>query len=59
MVAKALLLFDGFLSLIRSRQKALTPRNITKAREYATKAVAVWQTMKVLHSRRIVWVVGE
>jgi hypothetical protein len=46
-VAKALLLFDGFLSFLRTDQKDLTPQHITKAREYATKAVAVWRIMKL------------
>jgi hypothetical protein len=32
-VAKALLLFDGFLSLLRTDHKDLTPQHITKARE--------------------------
>jgi hypothetical protein len=42
-----LLLFDGFLSLLRTDHKDLTPQHITKAREYATKAVAVWRIMKL------------
>jgi hypothetical protein len=46
-VAKALLLFDGFLSLVRTEHKDLTPQHITKAREYATKAVSVWRLMKL------------
>jgi hypothetical protein len=46
-VAKALLLFDGFLSLLRTNHKDLTPKHITKAREYAAKAVAVCRIMKV------------
>jgi hypothetical protein len=40
-VAKALLLFDGFLSLLRTDHKDLTPQHITKAREYARKALVV------------------
>jgi hypothetical protein len=47
-VATALLLFDGFLSLVRAEHKYLTPQHITKAREeYAAKAVAVWQIMEL------------
>ncbi len=46
-VAKALLLFDGFLSLVRTEHKDLTPQHITKAREYATKSVSVWRVMKL------------
>jgi hypothetical protein len=45
--SKALLLFDGFLSLVRTEHKDLTPQHITKAREYGTKAVAVWRIMKL------------
>jgi hypothetical protein len=32
-VAKALLLFDGFLSILRTGHKDLTPEHIGKARE--------------------------
>jgi hypothetical protein len=46
-VAKAFLLFDGFLSLVRTNHKDVTPPTQTKAREYATKAVAVWRIMKL------------
>jgi hypothetical protein len=46
-VAKALLLFDALLSLLRTDHKDLTPQHIAKAREYATKAVAVWRIMKL------------
>jgi hypothetical protein len=47
-VATALLLFDGFLSLVRTEHKDLTPQpHITKAREYAAKAVAVWWIMEL------------
>ncbi len=46
-VATALLLFDGFLSLVRTEHKDLTRQHITKAREYAAKAVAVWQIMEL------------
>ena len=46
-VAKALLLFDGFLSLLRTEHKDLTPQHITRAREYATKAVAVWRILEL------------
>ena len=38
-VAKALLLFDGFLSLLRTDHKDLSPQHITRAQEYTTKAV--------------------
>ena len=46
-VAKALLLFDGFLSLLRTDHKDLTPQHIMKAREYSTKAVAVWRILQL------------
>jgi hypothetical protein len=46
-VATALLLFDGFLSLVRTEHKDLTPQHITKAREYAAKAVAVGRIMEL------------
>jgi hypothetical protein len=47
-VATALLLFDGFLSLVRTKHKDLTPQHhITKAREYVSKAVAVWRIMEL------------
>jgi hypothetical protein len=46
-VAKALLLFDGFLSLLRTDHKDLTPQHITKAREYSTKAVTVWRILQL------------
>ena len=46
-VAKALLLFDGFLSLLRTDHKDLTLQHITKAREYSTKAVAVWRILQL------------
>jgi hypothetical protein len=39
---------DGCLSLVRTDHKDLTPQHIMKAREYATKAVAVWGIMKLL-----------
>ncbi len=51
-VSKALLLFDGFLSLVRTEHKDLTPQHMTKAREYATKAVTVWHIMKLLVRRK-------
>jgi hypothetical protein len=38
---------DGFLSLVRTEHKHLTPQHIMKAREYATKAVAAWRIMKL------------
>ncbi len=44
-VAKALLLFDGFLSLLRTDHKDLTPEHIEKAREYVRKALAVWRIL--------------
>jgi hypothetical protein len=46
-VAKCLLLFDGFLSILRTDHKDLTPELIAKAREHATKALAVWRTLKL------------
>jgi hypothetical protein len=46
-VATALLHFDGFLSLVRTEHKDLTTQDITKAREYAAKAVAVWRIMEL------------
>jgi hypothetical protein len=45
--AKALLLFNGFLSPVRTGHKDTTLQHITKAREYAAKAVAVWWIMKL------------
>jgi hypothetical protein len=45
-VAKALLVFDGFLSLLRTDHKDLTPGHVTKAREYARKALAVWRILQ-------------
>jgi hypothetical protein len=47
-VAKALLLFDGFLSLVRTDHKDLIPQHITEAREYTTKVVSVWWIMELL-----------
>jgi hypothetical protein len=47
-VTKALLLFDGFLSLVRTNHKDLPPQHNTKAREYATKAKSVWPIMELL-----------
>jgi hypothetical protein len=46
-VAKALLLFDGFLSLLRTEHKDLTPQHIEKAREYARKALVVWRILRL------------
>jgi hypothetical protein len=46
-VTTALLLFDGFLSLLKMDHKGLTPQYIMKAQEYATKAVAAWQIMEL------------
>jgi hypothetical protein len=46
-VAKALLLFDGFLSLLRTDHKDLTPDHIMKAREYTRKALAVWRILQL------------
>ena len=46
-VAKCLLLFDGFLSILRTEHKDLTPALIAKAREYARKALAVWRILKL------------
>jgi hypothetical protein len=44
-VANALLLFDGFLSLLRTDHNGLTPQLIMKARAFARKAVAVWRIL--------------
>ena len=46
-VAKALLLFDGLLSLLRTDHKDVTPQLIAKAREYARKALAVWRILEL------------
>jgi hypothetical protein len=46
-VTKALLLFDGFLSLLRTDHKDLTLQHIIEAREYSTKAVAVWRILQL------------
>jgi hypothetical protein len=46
-VAKALLLFDGFLSLLRTNHKDPTPKHIGKVREYARKALAVWRILQL------------
>jgi hypothetical protein len=46
-VAKCLLLFDGFLSVLGTDHKDLAPKLIAKARECATKALAVWRTLKL------------
>jgi hypothetical protein len=47
LIAKCLLLFDGFLSILRTEHKDLTPALIAKAREYARKALAVWRILKL------------
>jgi hypothetical protein len=58
-IAKALLLFDIFLSLLRTDNKDqhLTPQHIAKAREYARKALAVWLILyfSVTHSK-VPWI---
>jgi hypothetical protein len=46
-VAKALLLFDGLLSLLRTPHKDLTPWKILQARRYATKALEVWRILNL------------
>jgi hypothetical protein len=46
-VVKALLLFDGFLSLLGTDHKDLTPQHIVKAQEYARKTLAVWQILQL------------
>jgi hypothetical protein len=46
-IAKCLLLFDGFLSILRTEHKDLAPALIAKAREHATKALAVWRMLKL------------
>jgi hypothetical protein len=47
LIAKGLLLFDGFLSLLRTDHKDLIPEHITKAREYAKKALEVWPLLQL------------
>jgi hypothetical protein len=42
-----LLLFDGFLSILRTDHEDLTPELIAKARDYTTKALAVWRILKL------------
>jgi DNA topoisomerase IA len=46
-IAKALLLFHGFLSLLRTDHKDLTPQHISKARDYARKGLAVWRILQL------------
>jgi hypothetical protein len=46
-VAKALLLFDGFLSILRTDHQNLTPQLIAKARQFAMKALAVWRILEL------------
>jgi hypothetical protein len=46
-IAKCLLLFDGFLSVSRPEHKDLTPAIIAKARERAKKALAAWRMLKL------------
>jgi hypothetical protein len=46
-VAKCLLLFDGFLSVLRTEHEDLNPELIAKAREHATKALALWRMLKL------------
>jgi hypothetical protein len=46
-VAKCLLSFDEFLSILRTEHQDLTPELVAKAGEHAMKAVAVWQTLKL------------
>jgi hypothetical protein len=46
-VAKALLLFDGFLSILRTPHQNLTPQLIAKARRFAEKALAVWRILEL------------
>jgi hypothetical protein len=46
-VAKALLLFDGFLSILRTPHQDLTPAHIAKAREYSRKALTVWRILQL------------
>jgi hypothetical protein len=40
-IAKALLLFNGCLSLVRTPHEDITPAHIAKAREYSKKALTV------------------
>jgi hypothetical protein len=47
-VAKALLLFDGFLSLLkRTDNKDLPPQQVMKVQQYATKAMSVWRILQL------------
>jgi hypothetical protein len=46
-IAKCLLLFGGFLSILRTEHKDLAPELIAKAREHATKALAVWRMLQL------------
>jgi hypothetical protein len=46
-VAKASMLFDGLLSLLRTPHKDSTLRKILKARRHAKKAVEVWQMLEL------------
>jgi hypothetical protein len=54
-VAKALLLFDGFISLIRTDHKDLTLQHIAKAQEYARKSLAVWRILQLSDSK-VPWI---
>jgi hypothetical protein len=46
-IAKCLLWFDGFLSILWTEHKDLTPELTAKAREHATKALAVWRMLQL------------
>jgi hypothetical protein len=45
-IAKCSLLFHGFLSVLRTEHKDLTPALTVKAREHATKALAAWRMLQ-------------
>jgi hypothetical protein len=47
LIAKALLSFDRFLSLLRTDHKDLTPEHIRKARDYAKKDLEVWRLLQL------------
>jgi hypothetical protein len=46
-ITKCLLLLDGFLSVSWTEHKDLALELMAKARDHATKALAVWQTLKL------------
>jgi hypothetical protein len=46
-VVKALLLFDGFVSLLRTDHEDRTSQHISMAQDYARKCFAVWRTLQL------------